>query len=198
MTWFHSRGGEQQERPQDRLASSQEIQSAFTEQRDYLYWIALLITGDKAVAEQAVVPGSKLSAFRSGVFRDWLIVWANHATMRTAVRAVRDLISASASRYAGASSEYSDYEVLSDDEIRSLRQVDPLDIIAELDPLARSALVLRGIQHDSIADCALLLEVPRRIVAGAYRHALRWNGERTGVRQRLAFYRPQTEAKQDA
>src|ERR1700736_77882 len=124
MTWFHSRGGEQQ-RPQDRLASSQEIQSAFTEQRDYLCWIALLITGDAAVAEQAVVDGSKLSAFRSGVFRDWLIVWATHATMRTSVRAVRDLISASASRYAGASSEYSDYEVLSDDEIRSLRHVDP-------------------------------------------------------------------------
>ena len=180
MTWFHSRSREQQERPQDRLASSQEIQSAFTEQRDYLYWIALLITGDAGVAEQAVVDGRKLSAFRSGVFRDWLIVWANHATMRTAVRAVRDLISAAASRYAGASSEYSDYDVLSDDEIRSLRQVDPLDIIAELDPFARSALVLRGIQHDSIADCALLLDVPRRIVAGAYGHALRWNSQRTG------------------
>jgi DNA-directed RNA polymerase specialized sigma24 family protein len=194
MTWFHSRSREQQERPQDRLASSQEIQTAFTEQRDYLYWIALLITGDAAVAEQAVVDGSKLSALRSGVFRDWLIVWAKHATMRTAVRAVRDLISAAASRYAGASSEFSNCEVLSDDEIRSLRNVNPLDIIAELDPLARSALVLRGIQHDSIADCALLLDVPRRILAGAYCNALRWNRER----QRLALYRTRTEASQEA
>jgi DNA-directed RNA polymerase specialized sigma24 family protein len=194
MTWFHSRSREQPERPQDRLASNQEIQTAFAERHDYLCWIALLVTGDRAVAEQAVVDGSKLSAFGSGVFRDWLFVWANHATMRTAVRAVRYLISAAASRYAGASSEFSDYEVLSDDEVRSLLHVDPLDIIAALDPLARSALVLRGIQHDSIADCALLLDVPRRIVAGAYGHALRWNGER----QRLALYRTQTEAKQEA
>jgi DNA-directed RNA polymerase specialized sigma24 family protein len=194
MTWFHSRSREQQERPLGRLASSQEIQTAFTEQRDYLCWIALLITGDKAVAEQAVVDGSKLSEFRSGVFRDWLFVWANHATMRTAVRAVRDLIFAAASRYAGASSDYAGHEVLSDDEIRSLRHVDPLHIIAELDPLARSALVLRGIQHDSIPDCALLLDLPSRIVTVAYCHALRWNVER----ERLVCYRTQTEAKQEA
>jgi hypothetical protein len=194
MTGLHSGGREQPERPKERLASSEEIQSAFTEQRDYLYWIALLITGEAAVAEQAVVEGSRLSALPSGVFRDWLIVWANHATMRTAVRAVRDLISAAAGRYAEASSEYSDYDVLSDDEIRLLRQADPLDIIAELDPLARSALVLRGIQHDSIADCALRLDVPRRIVAGAYGHALRWNVERQG----LASYRSQTEDKPEA
>jgi hypothetical protein len=108
MTWFHSKGGEQLTRPQDHLVSSEEIQSAFTEQRDYLYWVALLITGDKTAPEQAVVDRSKLSGFRGGVFRDWLIVWANHATMRTAV--------------AGAFSEYSDYAVLSDDAIRSLRE----------------------------------------------------------------------------
>src|SRR5580692_8811175 len=85
MTWFHSKGGEQQKRPQDRLVSSEEIQSAFTEQRDFLYWVTLLITGDKTAPQQAVVDGCKLSGFRGGVFRDWLIVWANHATMRTAV-----------------------------------------------------------------------------------------------------------------
>jgi hypothetical protein len=108
MTWFHSKGGEQQKRPQDRLVSSEEIQSAFTEQRDFLCWVRLLITGDKTAPEQAVVDGCKRSGFRGGAFRDWLIVWANHATLRTAV--------------AGAFSEYSDYEVLSDDEIRSLRE----------------------------------------------------------------------------
>ena len=101
-------GGEQQKRPQDRLVSSEEIQSAFTEQRDFLCWVRLLITGDKTAPEQAVVDGCKRSGFRGGVFRDWLIVWANQATLRTAV--------------AGAFSEYSDYEVLSDDEIRSLRE----------------------------------------------------------------------------
>jgi len=189
MKCLHSTERERQEPFRDSLASNQEIKSVFAEQRDYLYWISLVITGDDAIAEQAILNANELSASWSGVFRDWLIEWANHVTVRAAVRAVHDLISASAKRYAGSSRETSDYDVpsdvlsvvLSNDQIASLRQVDPRDIVAALDPLARSALVLRGMQHASIADCALLLDVPRQIVAGAYREALRWNSERVGV-----------------
>jgi hypothetical protein len=188
----HSTERERQERSYDNdslgssLVSSQEIKSVFAEQRDYLYWTSLVINGDDAIAKQAMVNANDLSANWSGVFRDWVIGWASHVTVRAAVRAVHDLISASAKRYAGSSPEASDddvlsvvrSEVLSDDQIASLRRVDPRDIVAALDPLARSALVLRGIQHASIADCALLLDVPRQIVAAAYRQALRWNRER--------------------
>jgi DNA-directed RNA polymerase specialized sigma24 family protein len=178
MEWFHSTEREQ-ERPNRGLASSHEIQSAFDEQRDYLYWIALLITGDKALADLAVVNASALSSNYSSVFRDWLNGWAKYATVRAAVREVRDLISASARYFAESPSEHADDDVLSDDQIASLRLVDPREIIAALDPLARAAFVLRGIQHASIADCALLLDVPRRIVAVAYGQAHRWNSERT-------------------
>ena len=178
MEWFHSTERERG-RPNDGLASSHEIQSAFDEQRDYLYWIALLITGDESLADQAVVNASALSANYSSVFRDWLIGWATYATVRAAVREVRDLISAAASHYVESSSEHCDDEVLSDDQIMSLRNVDPRDILAALDPLARSALVLRGIQHASIGDYALLLDVPRRIVGAAYNQALRWSRQRT-------------------
>ena len=179
MEWFHSTEREQAERTKDRLASSHEIQSAFAGQRDYLYWIALLITGDGALAELAVVNASALSANYSSVFRDWLIGWATYATVRAAVREVRELISASASHYADSSSEHCDDDVLSGDQIMSLRNADPRDILAALAPLARSALVLRGIQHASIGDSALLLDVPRRVVGAAYCQALRWNSERT-------------------
>ena len=144
-------------------------------------WIALLITGDQALADQAVINASGLSANYSSVFRDWLIGWTKSATVRAAVREVRDFISASASRYIDSSSEHSDNDVLSDDQIALLRHLDTRDIVAALDPLARSALVLRGIQHFSIADCALLLDMPRRIVAAAYCRALRWNDERAGA-----------------
>jgi DNA-directed RNA polymerase specialized sigma24 family protein len=179
MEWFHSTEREQ-ERPNGGIASSHEIQSAFADQRDYLHWIALLITGDEALANLAVVNASALSANYSSVFRDWLLGWATYATVRAAVREVRDLISASASYFAESASEHCDDDVLSDHQIRLLRDIDPQDIIAALDPLARSALVLRGVQHTSIADCALLLDVPRRIVAVAYCQALRWNSERLG------------------
>jgi hypothetical protein len=182
MDWFHPTEQDKQERPQDSFASSHEIQSAFVEQRDYLNWIALIITGNHALADQAVVNASDLSAGYSSVFRDWLIQWTNIATVRAAVREVRDLISASASRYTGSRCEHSDNDVLSDDQIASLRRVDTREIVAALDPLARCGLVLRGIQHFPITDCARLLDVPRRIVAAAYCQALRWNNERAGAR----------------
>jgi DNA-directed RNA polymerase specialized sigma24 family protein len=181
MEWFHSTERDKPGRPQDSLASSREIESAFVEQRDYLNWIALIITGDHALADHAVINASDLSANYSSVFRDWLIAWTNTATVRAAVREVRALIFASASRYTDSSCEHSDDDVLSDDQIASLWHVDIQDIVAALDPLARSALVLRGIQHFSITDCALLLDMPRRIVAAAYCRAVRWNDERTGA-----------------
>jgi hypothetical protein len=181
MEWFHSSELDKQERPQGSLASSHEIRSAFVEQRDHLNWIALIITGDHALADRAVINASDLSASNSSVFRDWLMGWTNTATVRAAVREVRDLISASASRYIDSSCEHSDNDVLSDDQIASLRHVDTRDIVAALDPLARSVLVLRGIQRFSITDCALLLDTPRRIVAAAYCRAVRWNDERAGA-----------------
>ena len=181
MEWFHSSELNKQERPQGSLASSHEIRSAFVEQGDYLNWIALIITGDHALADRAVINASDLSASYSSVFRDWLMGWTNTATVRAAVREVRDLISASASRYIDSSCEHPDNDVLSDDQIASLRHLDTRDIVAALDPLARSALVLRGIQHFSITDCALLLDMPRRIVAAAYCGALRWNDERASA-----------------
>src|SRR5258708_2480782 len=106
MEWFHSTERGQAERPEGGLVSSREIQSAFAEQRDYLYWIALIITGDDALADLAVVNASALSANYSSVFRDWLIGWATYATVRAAVREVRDLISGSASHYMDSPSEH--------------------------------------------------------------------------------------------
>jgi hypothetical protein len=181
MEWFHSTERGNQERPRDSVASSHEIKSAFVEQRHYLNWVALLITGDHVLAGQAVINASDLSASGSSVFRDWLIGWTKSATVRAAVREVRDLISASASRYTDSSCEHPDIEVLSDDQVASLRHVDPRAVVAAIDPLARSALVLRGIQHLSMADCALLLDLPRQIVAAAYCQALRWNNERASA-----------------
>jgi hypothetical protein len=181
MEWFHSTERDKQGRPQDSFASSHEIQSAFVKQHDNLNWIALIITGDHALANQAVINAGDLSARYTSVFRDWLIAWTNTATVRAAIREVHDFIAASANRYIDSSCEHSDDDALSDDQIASLRHVDTRDIIAALDPLARSALVLRGIQHLSIVDCALLLDMPRQIVAAAYCQALRWNNERASA-----------------
>src|SRR6202451_4234691 len=116
MEWFHSNEREQ-ERFKGVLASSDEIRSAFAQQRDHLYWIALLITGDDTLADLAVVNASALSSNYSSVFRDWLNGWAKYATVRAAVREVRDLISASATYFAESPSECANDDVLSGDQI---------------------------------------------------------------------------------
>ena len=133
MEWFYSTERKQSDRPKGGLASSHEIRSVFAEQGDYLNWIALLITGDDALADQAVVNASDLSANYSSVFRDWLNGWATYATARAAVREVHDLISASATYFVESPSEQADDDVLSDDQIVSLRHIDPREIIAALD-----------------------------------------------------------------
>src|SRR6204780_5962328 len=115
MEWFHSTERDKQERPQDSLASSHEIQAAFVEQRDHLNWIALIITGEHALADRAVISASDLSASYSSVFRDWLMGWTNTATVRAAVREVRALISSSAGRYTDSPCEHFDDDGLSDD-----------------------------------------------------------------------------------
>ena len=72
MKCSHSTERERQERSYDKgslgsslvssLVSSQEIKSILAEQRDYLYWTSLAITGDDAIAKQSMVNASDLSA----------------------------------------------------------------------------------------------------------------------------------------
>ena len=52
--------------------------------------------------------------------------------------------------------------------------IDPGIIIAELDPLARSVLVLRTAIRASIPDCALRLNVSRSTVLAANCRAMTW------------------------
>jgi hypothetical protein len=147
-----------------------------------VYWIALLITGEASAANESILCASQLSAGAGGVFCDRLLRKARSVTARSAVRTVHRLISTSASSHAAASPKRLDFKVLSDEEIRSLYQVNPREVTTELDPLSRSVLVLRGMQRASISECALLLAVPRRHIINAYSHAmLWWNGKREHV-----------------
>jgi hypothetical protein len=178
MNWFYSteRDSEQQHKP--RIASHSEIKATFEEEGEYLFWITLLITGDATVARQSIVNASELSSSGTGVFHDWLIRWAHSATARVAVEKVREVIQASANRYADWDCTHGDHNVFSNEEIQSLRRVDPHEIIDALDPLARSVLVLRALQHASISECASILGLRRRCVTGAYCRALQWENQR--------------------
>jgi DNA-directed RNA polymerase specialized sigma24 family protein len=178
MNWFYSKQRESEQQHKSRIASRREIKATFEEEGDYLFWIALLITGDATVARQSIVNASELSSSGTGVFHDWLIRWAHSATARVAVEKVREVIQASANRYPEWDCAHGDHNVFSNEEIQLLRQLEPHEIIAALDPLARSVLVLRAVQHASISECASILGLRRRCVTGAYCRALQWANQR--------------------
>jgi hypothetical protein len=159
----------------ERFATAAEIKAAFACEWENLSWIAFVITGDRCLAERAIVDASGLQRSSSGVFQDWLTRWAQSATMRAAAASVRGLITEAASRYVNSfNCEHTCHEVLAERQVITLRQLEPTDIIANLDPLARAVLLLRGIQHASLSECSLLLGVSRQAVARAYCHALSW------------------------
>jgi len=183
MKWFHSREQNELQQYRNQFASSYEIEEAFADHGGYLYWIALLITGDAESASRSIVNATELCSKNSGVFRDWLGRWARSATVRIAIAEVREQITKAASRYEFAPYGDSYQKLLSEDEIAALRLLDPQEIIASLGPLARCILVLRGVQHASISNCALFLELPRRVVTSAYCEAGRWAAAQTKAAQ---------------
>jgi len=156
------------------VISHGEIETVFGSECDYLYWIALVITGESATSEELIRNTSLLLTSGVGVFRDRLVGRVRSVIARTAVRTVHRIISSSASSHATASCNHLEHKVLSDEEIRSLYQVNPREVTTELDPLSRSVLVLRGMQRASISDCTLLLAVPRRYIINAYSAATQW------------------------
>lgn len=176
MNWFHFRSRREEGRS-EQIASAIYPQAEFHDLEDYLWWIALLITGDAALARQSVLCATTVSTEGVGVFRDWLIRWATSATAREAIRLVRDAIAKSAKHYHDWPCIHTEHNILSDEQIYSLHELDAKIVVAALDPFARSSLVLRGIQGVSFSECALSIDVPRGYVMGAYCYALDWFSE---------------------
>lgn len=165
----------------DRVATEDQIRTVLEAEHDYLYWIALLITGNAILANKCLVDTNGLPGTCGGVFHDWLSRWAHSATARISARTMHEAIVAITAQYESFACEHTNHELLSEDEVEFIRQLDPRQVIAQLDPLCRTVLVLRGIQGASISDCALLLELPRRCVLVAYCRALHWLYERADV-----------------
>jgi DNA-directed RNA polymerase specialized sigma24 family protein len=98
---------------------------------------------------------------------------------------MHDAIIAAAPAYESHACEHTDHEVLFEDKVGFIRRLDPLQVVAELDVFSRAVLVLRGVQGASISDCALLLEVPRKCVRGAYCRSLHWLYKKADVLRSL-------------
>src|ERR1700730_13104114 len=89
MSWFHSSTAAVDARNH---ASPAEIVACFQDQRNVLGSLALLITGDQSMADQAVVQACEITLQGNSPFRDWLLEWAKIATFASAISRRREAI----------------------------------------------------------------------------------------------------------
>jgi DNA-directed RNA polymerase specialized sigma24 family protein len=153
------------------FASASDIRDVFHEHRAELEWLAYFITGDRAVAEACVTEACALSESHNSVFVEWLLTWARHATVRSAIEAQRERIKQLTVVYNHPGFIRQVHEPLSNDWVESV--VEESDaLIAKLDVVCRAALVICGIHGKSVADAALMLGICKGGVQVAYRKAL--------------------------
>ena len=151
-------------------ASASDITSCFHNEKETLFRLAFLITGDEAQAEASVINAYELTLQGKTPFRDWLFEWAKSATVRSAIRARLDDIRRCETAYKVCDCEESEYLSQHTGQQRmaeSIWHLVPGLVICQFDPFARSVLVLRGALHASVRDCAVQLNVSRESVVAA-------------------------------
>ena len=176
MSWFHSSTEAVDAR---NYASPAEIVACFQDQRNVLGRLAFLITGDQAMADQAVVQACEITLQGNSPFRNWLLEWAKAATIAAATSLQGDAIRMCEGMYKDRRCPHVEHLSQLDDERRAaslalIVQIDAQKIIAELDPLCRAILVLRIAIRSSIQDCSLRLNVSRSAVLAANCQATTW------------------------
>jgi DNA-directed RNA polymerase specialized sigma24 family protein len=175
MFWFKKNDVRKLSPRDPRFASVAEIRETFESLNAELFWLAEVITGDAGVAADCVVNATRLSESRSAIFRDWLAQWARNATVRSSLDHVRAEIWLTAEEeYQHVRCSHREHKVLSSDEISALQCWPAMTLSSHLDPLSRAVLILRGIEHAAVQDCALNLGVPRSAVLASYCGAIGW------------------------
>lgn len=176
MSWFHSSTTPGDARSH---ASPSEVVACFQDQRNVLGSLAFLITGDRGMADQAVVQACEITLQGNSPFRDWLFEWAKTATIASAISHGAEAIRMCEAAHKDRQCPHLQHLSQADDEERAsnldlILGTDPRILIAELDPLCRAILVLRVAIRSSILDCALRLNVSRAAVLAANCQAMTW------------------------
>lgn len=157
-----------------RYATPSEISSYFCDHHQLLFWMAFVITGAEEAAESSIAEALEDSTHREGVFLEWLGNWAQFAVARSAIAAIKEGIANSTRLYGSQSCGHGEHPALSEAETLVLRTIEPRVVFTDLDPLARSVLIMRTLRNTTIYDCVVTLHVPGATVMAAYCGALSW------------------------
>lgn len=148
------------------FASVNDIHRVFHEHRAELEWLAYFITGNRAIAQACVTDACTSSGSRNGVFAEWLMSWARHTTIRSAIDTQHERIKQISAGYEHAVVQPR-HEPLTEEMLDALAQHSDA-LAARLNVVSRAALVICGVQKNSIADAALMIGVSRAVASAAY------------------------------
>jgi hypothetical protein len=151
------------DRERHRYATLEEVSCYFREHHELLFRMAHAITGKEEEAKECVTSACKGTTGRQSVFLSWVGNWVQFAVVRRAIQAIKDEI-AKASETQPC--EFCEYSRLSEAEIRVLRAIDPVGMSTDLDPLARSVLLLQSLRNTNVYDCVVVLDVPCAVGGG--------------------------------
>jgi len=153
------------------FASVNDIHRAFHEHRAEIEWLAYFITGDRTISAVCVAVARASSEAHNSVFVQQLLNWARHATVLAAIDTQRDRIKQVSGKYGHSASIHPGHEPLTGETLELLVQQSDV-LIARLDVVSRTALIICGVQKDSIAEAAVMLGVSRTVASAAYSAAL--------------------------
>jgi len=156
----------------------------FEKDMNRLYLLSLLLTGNRAIAEQCVVGGLHIAQEGNYVFKEWAESWARRATIQNAIRMIRPL-------KAGNSIDSTADEIT--DEVQSERA--EITAVIGLPVFERFAFVISVLEGYSDQECSLLLGCARGDVVAARIRALERLGESADVHRMLLSVVPKAEAR---
>ncbi|WP_049761853.1 hypothetical protein [Candidatus Korobacter versatilis] len=140
---------------------------------DRLYLLALLLTGDHAVAESCFVTGLQDARGGNRVFKDWADTWARRTVILNAIRAVRP------------ASHKSDHNVSNAVVAEFATGAPLLRALLEMPTFDRFIYVVCVLEGYSDHQCALLIGSTRKAVTEARMRAIETLGDPAFVQQQL-------------
>lgn len=156
-----------------RIASAEEIRTAFIENSQALRWLAEFLTGDEMIASACVIDACNLTEREYDFGQEWLWIWPRSATIRSALDIQRSRIAQLAPAYNGGGCAHGEHAPLSQDMIGFLASESEA-IGPHLDVLCRFVLILCGVERRSSGEAALLLGISQHAVEAAYCVVLAW------------------------
>jgi hypothetical protein len=148
------------------------IDRVFSRHREELEWLANFLAGDETIAAVCLVDACALAESENPGFQEWLLNCACLATIRSAVEIQQQRIIQLSFAYTQRPCIHGGHRALSSDWRDILAEQSSV-VIARLDVLCRSALVICGLERRSAYEAAALLGIHPAGVEGAYCAAIK-------------------------